>query len=333
MQRYNESRSCSSVAPLAIGWRSNFPTLFQRLADLELGELLLLRKIFTRVAWLTVFRDKFRRLNVLRFPIEIENLIIRPQIILRVAMAIQAPRHAVGLGDVNHRHVINRAVATETANAPVHVRRVVVINVIDGAIQPHPLDRLTAFPALLHRLQLGIVFRHLRMAVHARCGVGHVRLRGHFHETVTIPAIHSQLVHVDIMRERHRLDRLVSDFCVLRRGVIPRRPCQGTSDHNHANDQLERYPIRPAWKEIGHGARQTSHRHSATAELPMNENCDQDTLRSDATKWLRLIVPGEQLGFYKCKAEGQSKNSSSNSRAAHSLVEIAAGILKICEIL
>src|SRR4029077_244803 len=77
----------SSVAPLAICWRSNLPALFQRLADLGLGEVLLPRKIFTRVAWLTVLRDKLRRFNVLRFPIEIENLIVRPQIILGVPMA------------------------------------------------------------------------------------------------------------------------------------------------------------------------------------------------------------------------------------------------------
>src|SRR5260370_13611003 len=92
----------SSVAPLAIRWRSDFPALFQGLADLGLGQVLLLRKIFTRVAWLTVLRDKLRRLNVLRFPIEIENLIVRTQIIFWVAMAVQAPRHAVRLGDVNH---------------------------------------------------------------------------------------------------------------------------------------------------------------------------------------------------------------------------------------
>src|SRR5512133_365622 len=103
----------SSVAPLAICWRSDLPALFQRQADLGLGELFLLRKIFTRVAWLTVFRDKLRRLNVLRFPIEIENLIVRPQIILGVPMAIQAPRHTMRLGDVNRRHVIDWSVATE----------------------------------------------------------------------------------------------------------------------------------------------------------------------------------------------------------------------------
>src|SRR4029450_8357150 len=121
----------SSVASLAICWRSNLPALLQRLADLGLGELLLLRKIFARVARLTVLRNELRWLNILRFPIEIENLIIGPQIILGVPMAIQAPRHAVGLGDVPLRHVIDRAVAAETADAAIHVRRVIVINVID----------------------------------------------------------------------------------------------------------------------------------------------------------------------------------------------------------
>src|ERR1700758_2012629 len=126
----------SSVAPLAICWWNDLPALFQRLSDLGLGEVLLLRKIFRRVAWLTVLRDKLRRLNVLRFPIEIENLIIRPQIIFGVPMAIQAPRHIMGFRDVNHRHVIDRTVATETADAPVHMCGMVVINIIDGAIEP-----------------------------------------------------------------------------------------------------------------------------------------------------------------------------------------------------
>jgi hypothetical protein len=139
----------------------------------------------------------------------------------------------------------------------------------------------------------------LRVAVHACRSVGHVRLRGDFHEAVTIPAIHPQLSHMNIVRKRHRLDRLVSDFCVLRSGVIPCGPGQGTSDHNHTDDRLKGYPIRPAWKEIGHGAKRPPHRRCAAAksatvdsssgELPMNENCGQDSLRSDAAKWLRLI--------------------------------------------
>ena len=288
------------MTPLAIRGRSDLPTLFQRLAYLGLGELLLLREIFIRITWLTVLRDKLRRLNVLRFPIEIEDLIVGPQIIFWVPVAIQTPRHAVGLRDVNRRHAVHRTVAAETADAPVHVRRVVIINVIDRAIKPHPLDWLTALPALLHRLQPGIVFCHLRVAVHACRSVRHVRLRGHLHEAVTVSAIHPQLGHVNIVRKRHRLNRLVSDFCVFRRGVIPRGSGQATSDYNHADEQLEGYPIRPAWKEIGHGARRPLHRRSAAArsatgdsshgELPLKQNCGQDMVRSDAAKWLRLIV-------------------------------------------
>jgi hypothetical protein len=114
---------------------------------------------------------------------------------------------------------------------------------------------------------------------------------------VTIPAIHPQLGHVNIVRKRHRLDRLVSDFCVLRRGVIPCGPGQATNDHNHADDHLKGYPIRPAWKEIGHGAKRPPSRRCAAAksatadssggELPMNENCGQ-MLRSDAAKWVKV---------------------------------------------
>src|SRR5215472_9366720 len=116
MAQADDGKRVSSVAPLAIGWRSDLPALFQRLADLGLGELLLLREIFMRITWLTVPRDKLRRLNVLRFPIEIEDLIVGPQIILGASMAIQTPRHAVGLRDVNRRHAVHRTVAAETAD-------------------------------------------------------------------------------------------------------------------------------------------------------------------------------------------------------------------------
>ena len=69
---------------------------------------------------------------------------------------------------------------------------------------------------------------------------------------------------------------------------------------------------------------------SSRGELPMNENCGQDMLRSDAAKWLRLIVPGEQRGFYEFTARGQNKISFSNFTPG-SVVEVARGILKTVE--
>src|SRR5947208_14441449 len=64
MARADDGKRVSSVAPLAICWRSDLPALFQCLADLGLGELLLLRKIFMRFTWLTVLLDKLPRLTV-----------------------------------------------------------------------------------------------------------------------------------------------------------------------------------------------------------------------------------------------------------------------------
>src|ERR1043166_931410 len=116
MVRADAGRRVSSVTPLTILWRSNVPSLLERLADLGLREPFLLRKIFARVPWLAVFRDKLGGLHVLRFPIEIKNLIFRPQKIFGVPMAIETPGHAVWLGLIHHRHVINRTVAAETTH-------------------------------------------------------------------------------------------------------------------------------------------------------------------------------------------------------------------------
>src|SRR5262245_917479 len=221
----------SSVASLTILRRSNVPSLLQRLANLGLRELFLLGKIFVRVPWLPVFRDKLRRLHVLGFPIEIENLIFGAQEIFRVPMAFQAPSHAVRLGLIDHRHVIDRPVATETTDASIHVRRMIVINVIDRAMNPHPIDRLTCLPTGTYWLQLWVVLLHLGMAVHAQLRVGHVRVRSYFHEAVTIPAIHPQLGDVNIVRKRHWLDRLIPNLGVFWRDVIPGARGQSTHDH------------------------------------------------------------------------------------------------------
>jgi len=181
----------SSVASLAVCRRVNVPALFQSLANLDLREFFLLRKIFAHVPWLTVFRDELRWFYIVRFPIEIKNLVFGSQIVFGVPMTLQTPSHAVWLGLINHWHMIDRTVATETTDAPVHMRRVIVINVIDCAMDPHPVDRVAVVPALPHRLQFWIVLLNLRVAVHAGLGVRHVRLRRHLHEAVTIPAIHS----------------------------------------------------------------------------------------------------------------------------------------------
>src|SRR5215475_6161489 len=80
--RADGGKRVSSVAPLAIRRRIHVPALLQRLANLRLGKSLLLRKILSGVMGLPVLRHEFGRFHIIRFPIEIENLIFGPQKIL-----------------------------------------------------------------------------------------------------------------------------------------------------------------------------------------------------------------------------------------------------------
>ena len=58
---------------------------------------------------------------------------------------------------------------------------------------------------------------------------------------------------MDVVRKRHWLDRFVTNLRVLWRRVIPGRGGQSTDRNDAADHQFERYPVGPAWKEVGHG--------------------------------------------------------------------------------
>ena len=144
---------------------------------------------------------------------------------------------------------------TETTDATIHMRRVVIKDVIDGAMEPHPFNRFAGLPAFSNRRELRIVFLDLRVAVHAGLRVRHIRLRRHFDKAVAIAAIHSELGHVNVVRERHRLDRLIAYLGIFWRDVIPRRRAQSARDQNAGDCHLQRQPVAPAWKEVRHNQR------------------------------------------------------------------------------
>ena len=204
--------------------------------------------------------------------------------------------------------MIDGAVTTETTDAAVHVRRVIVINVIDSAIDPYPLHWVTRFPTRPHRLQFRIILLHLRMTVHARLGVRHVGLCRHFHKAVTIAAIHSQLRHMNVVRKRHRLNRFVADLCVLWRHVIPGCRGQSTDRNDTADHQFERYPVGPAWKEVGHGISRKcgsagQHQPPQRINVEIGIRCVQNS-----PKGLRFLLRlrGNQR-FYKSVTRWQNK--------------------------
>ena len=152
---------------LTIYGRVDVPFFLQRPANLGLSELVLFAPIFGLAFGLTVFLHKLRRFNVVRFPVEIKNLILGSQEILGMTMAFQTPRHAVGLSVIDRRHVINITVATGAADPAIDVGRVIVKNVIGRAMDLHPLDWFTGFPAGPNWFELWIIFLDLLMAIHA----------------------------------------------------------------------------------------------------------------------------------------------------------------------
>ena len=113
--------------------------------------MLLLCPILAHVFRFSVFGDELRRSHIVWFPIKIENFLLRTQKIFRMAMTLETPRHAMRFGDIHRRHMIHRTMATKAADAPIHVRAVIVKNVIYRAMKPYPLDRLAGLPTLSNR--------------------------------------------------------------------------------------------------------------------------------------------------------------------------------------
>ena len=62
-----------------------------------------------------------------RLPIHIGDLIVRAQILLRIAMAIETPLHGQRLGLKHERHLIDLAVAGGATNTLIHVNAVIEI--------------------------------------------------------------------------------------------------------------------------------------------------------------------------------------------------------------
>ncbi len=240
------------MAGLAILRWFNVPAFLQRLADLNLGQMFLFRPVFSYALRLPVFRNEIGRIHVLRLPIEIGNLILRAKEILRMAVTLKAPRHAHRFRIINHGHVVDLAVAAGATDSAIHMRGVIIEDVIGQPVDPYPVDWSPVFPTLADRLEFRVVLLHLGVAVHAKLRVRNVRMRRDFNEAVAVTAIHSELADVDIVRERNWLDRLVADLGVFGGYVIPRGSGETADNQKAGYRHLKRQPVAPAWKKIRH---------------------------------------------------------------------------------
>jgi len=165
-------------------------------------------------------------------------------------MAFQAERHAEGFRVSNLVHLVDRPVALDTTETPVHVHRMIEIDVIGHFVDLHPGDRLARVETLPHQCQPRIVLEHLIVAIHASRCRRDIRIPRLFHGIVTVTAIQTKLIRVDGMGKAHRLDRLIPHPRVLRCEIIPStRRDRAPNDHG-ASDHFSRKPICPLWKNV-----------------------------------------------------------------------------------
>src|SRR5216684_5194099 len=109
-------------------------------------------------------------------------------------------------------------------------------------------------------------------------------MRRYFDKAVAVTAIHPELRNVNVVRERHRLDRLITDARVFRRHVVPRCRCQ-PADNDHTRDgHLQWQPIAPAWKKIRHKISGLPRCPTAAANLKLERSAQRRLPRRSIAK-------------------------------------------------
>ena len=136
-----------------------------------------------------------------RLPIHVENLIFRPHVLFRMAVAIQAPLHVERRSLEHKRHLIDRTVARRAANTFIDVNAVVEINVIGKPVDLCPLNRAIGPVTLPHGLEIAHIAEKYRVAVHAGFCWRNAGVSGSFHARVTIAAVDAIISHMMLVAE------------------------------------------------------------------------------------------------------------------------------------
>src|SRR6516162_7424147 len=111
--------------------------------------------------------------------------------------------------------------ATDAADATVHMRRVIEISEIRYLMNFQPIHRLACLPAFANRSQFWIRRLDLGVTIHTGLSCRYIRVGGNLYVGVAVSAIHSELSDMDVMRKRDRLDWLVARTHIFRRQIVP----------------------------------------------------------------------------------------------------------------
>ena len=138
-----------------------------------------------------------------------------------VAVTVEAPAHTERRHLRDRFHLVDAAVAGDTADSCRHVHAVREIRVVGKLVDANPTHRPAALGAVSNRCEQLAVPHHGLMAVHARLrgwNVGDVR---NLDRRVTVSAIETKLADVELVAVGDGLNGTVADVRVPRGKIVP----------------------------------------------------------------------------------------------------------------
>src|SRR6185436_2081325 len=104
---------------------------------------------------------------VVPFPVEISDLVRRPDFRRRITMAVQTKSHAERLIMINLFHLVDRTMAFNTTNATIDMDRMIEIDEVWNTMHLYPGNRHPSRSTVSNQCQARIVLEHLVVAIHA----------------------------------------------------------------------------------------------------------------------------------------------------------------------
>ena len=148
------------------------------------------------------------------------HLVARPNELIRIPVAIEAPRHRQGRLLVDERHLVDRPVAGRTADTLLHVDAVIEIDEVGQVVHARPVQGRVVAETGPDRLQDRRLRPDLRVAVHAGLGRRNVGKGRLFDRRVAVPAVDPHAADVVGVTELDRLlDERIRDGDRLGAGV------------------------------------------------------------------------------------------------------------------
>jgi len=157
--------------------------------------------------------------------IRFENIRRSAKKLDRVAVASEAELHAERLGLIDHRHLVDLAMAFDAADTSANVRRVVKVDIIGDFVHLDPRHRLAVFIACAHNGQQRALWVDQLVTIHAGLCSWKIGETRSVDVAVAVAAVEAELPDVQTVIVGHWLNRRIADAKILRREIIrdPRR--------------------------------------------------------------------------------------------------------------